>query len=118
MTDLTEQIPMRFLTEHDELLSACTAVDVALLLHKGTPSAANTLIATRVTAGCPLAPQSGDDRAIRRSYEQLRDRLSTLGLHQMPRSALEYRLLQYRLLERVSAFLQSLLAGVAPVAVG
>ena|ERR1700759_4072960 len=59
MTDLTKQIVERFLGEHGELLSVCTSMDVALLLRK--TSGANTLIAGRVTAGCPLAPQTDQE---------------------------------------------------------
>jgi hypothetical protein len=59
-------------------------------------------------------PEHGDDKSIRKSYEQLRDRLKSLGLSGMPRSAADYRGLQERLLERVTAFLRSLLEALRP----
>ena len=59
-------------------------------------------------------PEHGDDRSIKKSYEQLRDRLITLGLQGMPRSSADYRRLQRQLLERATAFLRSLLEALKP----
>jgi hypothetical protein len=57
-------------------------------------------------------PEHGDAKSIKKSYEQLRERLSKLGFDVPPRSPADYRRLQLRVLEEVRAFLERLLRGL------
>jgi hypothetical protein len=64
-------------------------------------------------------PEHGDQKSIKKSYEQLRERFKELGLAAPPRRASDYRRLQARLLKEVHTFLVRLFdelerAGSAP----